>query len=52
MPIIIPRDGGAPMSVTPLTQEQKQQLWARVVSNWAEQHKEELRPDIKKENSK
>ena len=52
MPIIIPRDGGTPMSVTPLTQEQKQQLWARVVSNWAEQHKEELRPDTKKENSK
>ena len=44
MPIIIAREGPVePKETNPLTQDQKQALWGRIVLNWCEKNPEQLR---------
>ena len=47
MPIVIARDGrGEVWMDRPLTQEEKDRLWARIVRNWAESNKDVLRREM------
>lgn len=47
MPIVIARDGsGTPGMGRPLTQEEKDRLWARIVLNWADSNKDVLRKEM------
>ena len=49
MPIIATRDGTV-VSSTPITPEQREQLWAAVFRNFIKNHPELIREDIKEEN--
>lgn len=47
MPIVIARDGsGEPRMDRPLTQEEKDRLWAKIVMNWADSNKDVLRREM------
>ena len=49
MPIIATRDGTV-VSSTPITPEQREQLWAAVFRAFIKNHPELIREDIKEEN--
>ena len=44
MPIIIPREGAAiPKVTSPLTQQQKDELWANIIRSWVDRHPDAFR---------
>ncbi len=49
MPIIATRDGVV-VSSTPITPEQREQLWSAVFRSFIKSHPEAIREDIKEEN--
>lgn len=51
MPIVIARDGsGEPRMDRPLTQEEKDRLWARIVLSWSESNRDVLRREMEAGN--
>lgn len=43
MPIVISRVGGLNPRTTPISQEQRDALWAAFVTSWLDKHPEEFR---------
>lgn len=52
MPIVISRTGDLNAKVAPITQEQRDALWAAFVTSWVDKHQEEFQAMLSKTEDK